>query len=86
VLSDLQAEFGTAIVAKESEKAKCSTAAFPKLFMFREIGTQVSLVPMSRPSLRTVAPAPCLSLDIKDWVKKDMRGFFDGRILMGNFD
>jgi hypothetical protein len=54
--------------------------------MFREIGTQVSLVPMSRPSLRTVAPAPCLSLDIKDWVKKDMRGFFDGRILMGNFD
>jgi hypothetical protein len=37
-----QAEFGTA----ESE-AECSTAAFPKLFTFRTVETQVSLVTMS---------------------------------------
>jgi hypothetical protein len=46
----------------------------PKLFMFREVGTQVSLVTMSHPSLRTVAPPPCLPLDIKDLLKED-RGF-----------
>jgi hypothetical protein len=50
VLTDLQAEFGT--VAEEIKKAKCSTAAFPKLFMFREVGTvgtQVSFVTVSTP-------------------------------------
>jgi hypothetical protein len=43
---------------------------------------QVSLVTMSCPSLRTVAPPPCLPLDIKDSLKEDTRffdgGFFDG--------
>jgi hypothetical protein len=36
VLSDLQAEFGPAPATEDSKKAKCSTAAFPKLFMFKE--------------------------------------------------
>jgi hypothetical protein len=54
-----------------------SVAAFPKLFTFREVGTQVSLVTMSLPSQRTVALSPCLPLDIKDWLKEDAR-FFDG--------
>jgi hypothetical protein len=77
VLNDLQAEFGRAPATEDSEKAKCSTAAFPKLFKFREVGMQVSLVTMSHPSLRTVALLPCLALDIKDLLKEDMR-FFDG--------
>jgi hypothetical protein len=50
MLNDLQAEFGTASAAEENKKAKCRTAAFPKLFTFREVGTQVSLVMMSGPS------------------------------------
>jgi hypothetical protein len=50
---------------------------FPKLFTFREVGTQVSLAPMSRPSPRTVAPLPCLPPYIKDSLKEDV-GFFDG--------
>jgi hypothetical protein len=76
VLNDLQAEFATAPATEKSE-AECSTAAFPKLFTFREVGTQVSLVTvsMSHPSLRTVAPPPCLPLDIKDFLKEDT-GFF----------
>jgi hypothetical protein len=42
--------------------------------MFREAGTQFSLVRMSHPSLRTAAP-PHLQLDIKDFLKEDMRIF-----------
>jgi hypothetical protein len=56
---------------EESEKAKFSRAAFPKLFMFREVGTQVSLVTVSWLSPRTVAPPPCLPLYIKDSLKED---------------
>jgi hypothetical protein len=52
-------------------KAKCSTAAFSKLFTFREVGMQVPLVTMSRPSQRTAAPPPCLPLYIKDSLKED---------------
>jgi hypothetical protein len=52
-------------------KTKCSSAAFPKLFTLREVGSQVSLVTMSCPSLRTVAPPPCLPLAIKDLLKED---------------
>jgi hypothetical protein len=48
--------------------------------MFREVGRQVSLVPMSRPSPRAVAKPPCLPLDIKDLLKENM-GF-----LMGDFN
>jgi hypothetical protein len=65
---------------QQREKAKCSTAAVPKLFTFRErsrkfrdIGMQVSLVVC--PSPRTVAPPPCLPLDIKDSLKEDRRVF-----------
>jgi hypothetical protein len=47
---------------------------------------QVSLVTTSRPSLRTVAPPPCLPLDIKDSLKEDSRcfwmGFFDCGLLV----
>jgi hypothetical protein len=60
-------------------KAKCSKAAFPKLFSSeKEVEMQVSLVTMSHPSLRTVAPPLCLPLDIKDLLKEDRRVFFDG--------
>jgi hypothetical protein len=82
VLNDLQAEFGTAPATEEREKAKRSTAAFPKLFTFREVGMQVSLVTMSCPSLTTVAPPPCLPLDIKDSLKEDV-SFFDGGLMEG---
>jgi hypothetical protein len=74
---------------EDSKKAKCSTAAFPKLFTFREVGKQVSIVKMSHPSLRTVAPLPCLPLDIKHLLKEDER-FYDGGLikcfLMGRND
>jgi hypothetical protein len=56
-------------------------SCFPKLFRFREVATQVSLVTVSCPSPRTVAPPPCLPLAIKDSLKEDARfsdgGFFD---------
>jgi hypothetical protein len=45
--------------------------------MFREAGTQVSPVTMSRPSPRTTAP-PCLPLGIKDSLKEDARLLFWG--------
>jgi hypothetical protein len=52
--------------------AKCSTAAFPKLFTFRERSReQVSLVTVSHPSLRTVASPPCLPLYIKNLLKEE---------------
>jgi hypothetical protein len=52
-------------------KARCSSsAAFPKLFMFREAVMQVSPVTMSHPFPRTAAP-PCLPLGIKDSLKED---------------
>jgi hypothetical protein len=60
---------------EKSERQKCSTAAFPELFVFREAGMQVSPVTVSRPSPRTVAPPTCLPLDIKDLLKEDMRVF-----------
>jgi hypothetical protein len=66
VLNDLQAEFG---MAQPQKSAKCSTAAFPKLFTFREVRMQVSLVTMSHPSQRTVALPPCLPLDITDFLE-----------------
>jgi hypothetical protein len=67
--------FGKSPAAEESERQKCSTAAFHRLFMFREVGTQVSLVTMSRSSLRTVAPPPCIPLHIKDLLKEDVEVF-----------
>jgi hypothetical protein len=82
VLNDLQAEFDMVLATEESEKATCSTAAFPNLFTFREVGMQVSLVTMSQPSPRTVAPPPCLPLDIKDLLKEDVR-FLMGDGLIG---
>jgi hypothetical protein len=52
------------------------------LFKFREVGKQVSLVAMSCLSQRTIAPPPCLPLDIKDWLKEDVE-FFDRRLIGG---
>jgi hypothetical protein len=55
--------------------------------MFREVGRQVSLVTMSCPSLRTAVPIPCLPLDRKDSLKKDVRVSDEGLIegfLMGD--
>jgi hypothetical protein len=59
----------------QPQRAKCSIAAFPKLFMFKEVGKQVSLVTMSHPSLRIVALPPCLPLYVKDLLKEDKRVF-----------
>jgi hypothetical protein len=53
--------------------------------MFREVGKKVSLVTISYPSLRIVAPPPCLPLFIKDSLKDKrflMEGFLMG-ILIG---
>jgi hypothetical protein len=77
-MSNWQAE------VQKGAKAKCNTAAFPKLFMFREVGWQVSLVVMSHPFPRTVAPPPYLPLFIKYSLKEDRRvdgiGLEDGLI------
>jgi hypothetical protein len=55
-------------------KAKCSTAAFPKLFTFRERAGfsyyNVMLLP------RIVAPPPHLPLYIKDLLKGVLMGFY----------
>jgi hypothetical protein len=51
-------------------RGKCRTAASPKLFTFREAGTQVFPVTVSCLSPRIAAP-PCLALDIKDSLKED---------------
>jgi hypothetical protein len=82
VPNNLQAVFAA---TEEGKKARCSTAAFPKLFTFREVAMQVSLVTMLRPSPRTAAPSPCLPLDIKDLLKEDA-GFFDGGLMEDFFD
>jgi hypothetical protein len=49
--------------------------------MFREAGTQVFPVTMSRPSPRTAAP-PCLLLDIKDSLKEDSELLLWGLLLL----
>jgi hypothetical protein len=49
VLNILQAEIGTAPAAEEREKMRCSSADFPKMFMFRKAG--VPLVTMTHPPL-----------------------------------
>jgi hypothetical protein len=72
VLNDLQVVRHSPSHKREQE-AKCSTVAFPKLFTFRS-REQVSLVTLSFPSPRTVAPPPCLPPNIKDTLKED-RGF-----------
>jgi hypothetical protein len=67
--------------AEESEKARCSSAASPKLFTFRGAGMQVSLIAMSRPP-QTVALPPPLPLGIKDSLKEDLRLFDEGLFLL----
>jgi hypothetical protein len=51
-------------------REKCSTVAFPKIFMFRE-RADFSCYNVT-PSLRTVAPPPCLPLYIKDLLKENV--------------
>jgi hypothetical protein len=83
VSNNQQAEFGMAPAAK---KDKMQHNCFPKLFKFREVGSRLSLVTMSHPSLTTVAPPPCLPLYIKDSLKEDVR-IDEGKLiegLMGN--
>jgi hypothetical protein len=65
--------------AEESERQNATQLLFLSCLSserFREVGMQVSLVTMSHPSLITVAPSPCLPLDIKDLLEKD--GGFGG--------
>jgi hypothetical protein len=66
-------KFGTVLATEENKKVRSSSAAFPKLFMFREAGTQVPCVTMSHPSPRTAAPPPCLPLGVKDSLKKHVK-------------
>jgi hypothetical protein len=40
---------------------------------------------MSRPSLRTIAPPPCLPLGIKDSLKEDERLLDEGKLFDGGF-
>jgi hypothetical protein len=73
VPNNLQAEFGKAPASEESKKVSCSTAAFPKLFTFREVARAGF-------SCYNVTPLPrelLLHLDVKDWLKEDEK-FFDG--------
>jgi hypothetical protein len=84
VLIDLQAEFGTAPAAEGGEGKNAAQLLFLIVYIQRS-KEQVSLVTMSRPSPRTVAPPLCLPLDIKDLLKEDVR-VFDGFFLMGDFD
>jgi hypothetical protein len=76
VLNDLQAEFGTAPAAEESERQNAAQLIFLSCYIqrSREHGSAVT---MPCPSPRTVAPPPCLPLYIKDLLKEDAR-FFDG--------
>jgi hypothetical protein len=67
--------FGTAPDAEETEKARCISAAFPKLFVFREAGMQVPLVIISCPSPKTAALPSCLPLGIKDSLNEDCDAF-----------
>jgi hypothetical protein len=64
--------------AEDSKRQNATQLHFPKLFKFREVGTQVSLATMSHLSLRTAAPSPCLPLDIKDSMR-----FFGGGLIEG---
>jgi hypothetical protein len=68
------------------KSAKCSTAAFPKLFAFRERSWNTGFSSYNvTPLPRTVAPPPCLPLDITDSLKEDVR-FFDGGLMEGFFN
>jgi hypothetical protein len=60
--------------ATEREKAKCSTAAFPKLFTFREIDNRFLLL-KCHALPENYCSTSCLPLDIKDLMKEDMRVF-----------
>jgi hypothetical protein len=72
VLSDLQAESGTAPATEESERQNAAQLLFlSRLPSEKEAGTQVSLVTMSLPSWRAASPPPCLPLGIKDLLEED---------------
>jgi hypothetical protein len=56
-----------------------------QLFLSLEAGMQVPLVTVSHSSPRTIAPPPCLLLDIKD-SEGGCEAFLDGRFLaVGGF-
>jgi hypothetical protein len=63
--------------------ARCSTAAFPKLFMFREVAMQVSLVTISCPpqELFLTSLFTLFTTGYKRHAEEGQKGF-----LMGNFD
>jgi hypothetical protein len=71
VLNDLQAEFGMAPAAEESQMQNAAQLLFLScLHADVEVGSQVSLVTMSCSSPRTAAPLPCFPVDIKDSLKR----------------
>jgi hypothetical protein len=81
VPNDLHAEFGTAPATEDSERQNTAQLLFLScLHSEKEVGRQVPLFTMSLPSPRTVAPPPCLPLDIKDSLKEDGRIFDEGYI------
>jgi hypothetical protein len=78
VHNDLQAEFDTAPAA-EGVKAKCSTAAFPKLFMVIEVESRCLLLQCHVPP-----PELLLHLLVYHWLQRTClrrtRVFFDGLV------
>jgi hypothetical protein len=76
VLYDLQAEFGTASATEDSKVQTAPQLLFLSCLCSEKQELKVSLVAMSHPSQRTIAPPPYLPLDRKDFQKEDM-GFFD---------
>jgi hypothetical protein len=70
---------------KRSRRQNAAQLLFLKLFIFRERSRNAGFSCYNvTPLPRTVAPPPCLPLDIKDSLKEDW-GFFDGRFFDGEF-
>jgi hypothetical protein len=85
--NNLQAEIWHSPSHRREQEVRCTPAAFLKLFRSRNAGFSCYNV---TPSLRNVAPPPCLSLDIKDLLKEDVRFFWvkggflnEGKLLDG---
>jgi hypothetical protein len=70
-------KFGTVPATEESKKARCSSAAFPKLFRSRNTCFPFYSVAAL---LRNIASPPWLSLGIKDLLKEEVRLLDEERI------
>jgi hypothetical protein len=82
VLNDLQAEFGKAPAAEERERQNAAQLLFLSCLHSererereRERESRFLLLQCHTTPRRTIAPPPCLPLDIKDSLKEDERFF-----------